>query len=1059
MEKEKFKARLGFDANDNTIINVANPKTKTDAVNLDHFDYYNGVIKYDSTRGYTKDHIVNYNNKLYYALKNIPKPAGNFNDKSWGAVVSSPNWLKIDSELTQNYQILSGAYISVSTTKNDVVLNLPTVPLEGETVHILDIGENTGYKRLQVKSKLNNIKFITEDYINNLYITIPKSQYVFIYIKGIWEVRADENIVTKEVLIDTKTSVYKAQSGDSITHTLDADDLIINLPVYANDGDVVKYSSVTPNTNFVTFKIDDADRVSTIDDKKRSFTFPTFRDIKLTYRAPLGKWVSTNTVKPLKHTTVTGLSYQAKINEEVSLINFTPDEGTIKITLPNKGIENDTIRINMDQLFSSKTVEVISVDSKMSYLDNKLGQKTATDTLIPNAKNTVSNKITFVPFDMRISSITFVKKGILWVLLKVDYSNVVADPKRPEIAGIIPLVDDKEIISNVMTTDNVAITPKQLQKRQSTEARMGIAKVASQAETLANTNDTNMVTPKKLHGTKASEKQQGLSFIASQAEVDTGANHTKFVTPKTLNNKLPNESGKLGVVSLVSSTNVTEGADRLTNGTGIYNKADGKLVVTPKTLSQLISSEKSIGTVYKATVNEVLTSVADIADIPLFVSPYTLSRRTATTSRTGIAKLTTSTSVVDENNATDIVTPLTLHSVKATESQQGLALLATQADVDGGTINNKIVTPKTLNSKLPNESGKLGVVSLVSTTVVAEGKDRLTNGTGIYNGSDGKLVVTPKSLRQLVSTEKSIGTVYKATEAEVLSGVADKLDTPLFVSPYTLSRRTATTARTGIAKLTTNATVLVTTNATDIVTPSTLHSVQSTDKLKGLSRFSTLAELNAKNNDSNPTPLILSQKFEKTTLTSKTKNVKITGNIWTGMTVTLNNDYDGTIIFNKNDNKLEDGYHFFIYKEGSAELTKALPWLDPPPSNATGYDIVKGKVVFKVTGTKEYKNDYLYECYVKDNTKFEKLMVGNKYYQRHTKVAGGVETNNGWDMLYSTLNKPTPHEINAIDRDDIIVGQVQVEDFLEIIVDKNNRLRIYPDKEGKKVGFAWREVV
>ena len=44
MEKEKFKARLGFDANDNTIINVANPKTKTDAVNLDHFDYYTIVI-------------------------------------------------------------------------------------------------------------------------------------------------------------------------------------------------------------------------------------------------------------------------------------------------------------------------------------------------------------------------------------------------------------------------------------------------------------------------------------------------------------------------------------------------------------------------------------------------------------------------------------------------------------------------------------------------------------------------------------------------------------------------------------------------------------------------------------------------------------------------------------------------------------------------------------------------------------------------------------------------------------------------------------------------------
>lgn len=1060
-ENTKFKARLGFDANQNTIANVGNPKHPLDAINLDHFDYNNSITVYRTDRGYYKNFITNYNNQLYHAISDIASPAGPFNGEKWKALSSAPVWDKVDSGMTPTYQIKSGSHLAVTTERGNLVLNLPASPMNGETINIIDVGGFVGYKSLTIKSRVNNIKDpknIVNGVIQNvdtILATVPRALYTFIYSTGFWEMHISLNDKFTFMHIKKGVTIFNAQTGMHITDKSGNEETTITLPDFASNGDIITYETTGQNNTFVEVKLTDENKTAVLDDNRRSFLFPTYTQLRFIYDALSDRWISSYSAKIKKKTLVSGLSYQPRLNEDVTVVNFPTEETTVTINLPKNAIEHDTFELFTNQTNSNISIEVVS-DVDISYIPNTFGTTRFEEHNISGTP-TITKSITFKPVDLRMSSILFVKRDTNWVIARTDDFNFVACPNSPEIAGIVRLVTPEEMLTDVMTRGNCAITPKLLETRISTQTRKGIVAIATQAEVNAGKIDDKFVSPLKLLKMKATTSQEGVIFLASQAEVDTGTNANKAVTSRTLDMKLPNESGKKGVVSLVSTTVIGEGTSRTTSGQGIFNFNDDTLVITPKSLHQLISSEKSIGLAYKATEAEVLAGTNSTS--PLFVSPENLAKRTATESRTGIAKIATQTLTNAGVSDDTIVTPKKFMACISTEKQKGVALLATQKQVDDGTSNN-IVTPITLDAKLPNDDGKKGVVSLVALTTGEGASTRETAGTGIFDFNDDKLVVTPKSLHRLVSNETNYGLVVEATLNEVLAGTLND-STPLFVTPNKLHKRTATTTRTGLAKLTTTTTVKDATNKTDIVTPETLNSLVGTATQKGLVRYATTTDVNNKNGDSVVTPSELAKRLTSKTVTTSTSEIKLSGNFWDGIKIDISKVFDAPFSFSKSDNTLEDGYFFKIFKMGTTELTNALTWLTPPPTNKVGYDVIlNGKATQAVPSgeSPEYKADYLYESFTSGNNVFERITVNEVMYQRYTTYNGTVGTHNGWTMVYNSLNKPTPKEINAIDKDDIILGKVQVDGYLDIIVNPKNRLRIMPNLDSEeKVSYLWLE--
>lgn len=1003
MHGKHFESKYGFNANDQQLINLADPTNPKDGVNLQFFDRYKSVVTYDPKIGYEKHFIVLFEDKLFYALDNIPKPAGNFNPTKWKLVLSPPSWTSLNPTIP-SYQVKSSEYILFDTSKQDTQILLPITPAEGETIYLIDIGGNVGYNKLNVKSNRRNIKSYVDssnENVDNFDITVPYSFNILIFINGFWLHQSfiDEKQTT--INLHSTTTEFRSQSGEVIKNYNDniTQPFKLTLPNHARHGDSIYYQSITKNNTFLEVNFDPSNLTGKINNNTTQL-FTTKDDLTFTYNGVNRGWVSTTSSKIEDIVYVNNAEYTMSFNESIVLSGA----GKQTIKLPTFPVKNSRVKLYTQYIRKSSEVIIDGNGKNITWDKGRLGLVSA-DVYNGNpvlTKNTPTVTINNAS-DMRIGSIEFIYDGTNWLVLETTIRNVATNPKNPEIKGNIALVNDTEILANVMTNDNVAITPSQLQKRQSTELRMGIASIATQDEVNKGTGDTKIVTPQKLQATKASETQNGLALIASQNEVNTGTNHTKIVTPKTLDNKLPNESGKKGVVSLVNTTNVTGGSGRNVAGTGIYNFNDGTLVTTPKSLHQLVSDHNNIGLVFKATTNEVLTGVADNPKEPLFVSPFTLSQRVATESRTGILALATLDEVKKGLDDTKAVTPKKLQDTKATTSQSGVISLATQSEVDTGTNNTKAVTPLTLNKKLPNENGKLGVVSLVNTTDVKGGVDRDTPGTGIFNSIDDKLVVTPKSLHQLVSDENNIGLVYKATLNEVLTSPKDDIKKPLFITPELLSKRTATSSRTGIAKLTTNSTILTKTNSTDIVVPSTLHSILDADRdIEGSKTFKNAI------------------KFHENSLNT-------------------------------------DGYSYHSFDlSNTSLLTRIETWLKPVPINAKKYTINDGgTIIWESDGTPSYKGVYFYERMKHGNTLFEKLHIDGRQFQRTSTILNDNLINKGWDMLYSIHNKPTPKEINAIDVNDIIVGEVQVKDYLDFIVNDGERLRIYPDKEEKKVGFAW----
>ncbi|AWD90413.1 tail fiber protein proximal subunit [Erwinia phage Cronus] len=324
-----------------------------------------------------------------------------------------------------------------------------------------------------------------------------------------------------------------------------------------------------------------------------------------------------------------------------------------------------------------------------------------------------------------------------------------------------------------------------------------------------------------------------------------------------------------------------------TSGTNFWVVSD----VSPRVERVDASNPDRLGVIALATQDQANVDKGSTPATELAITPSTLANRTATEARQGIAAIATTALVNQDSTASyndlTIVTPKKLNERTATETRRGLAEIATQAEVTTGTDDTTIVTPLKLATRRATET----LAGLAPIVVSGGNKPALKNtpGTGVYDYTDNSSIVTPKALREIKASVVAQGTIFLATDTDVIEAPAYDAVYPLAVSPSALHKKTATESRIGFTQTATQAEITIGTDDFKYVTPLKLATRKATETLDGIIRVGTSSEYAAGTLDNVVvTPLKL-----KTFLTgarttvNTTSGLVQTGNIWDGISLNI----------------------------------------------------------------------------------------------------------------------------------------------------------------------------
>lgn len=228
------------------------------------------------------------------------------------------------------------------------------------------------------------------------------------------------------------------------------------------------------------------------------------------------------------------------------------------------------------------------------------------------------------------------------------------------------------------------------------------------------------------------------------------------------------------------------------------------------------------------------------------ITPLTLSQRTATETRTGIAEIATQAEANSTTEDTRIITAKKLNDRLATETMRGVAEIATQAETNGSTVDDRIVTPKKLNARKATATldGIIQLVNTGGTPGTSRADSGTSNGTGVYDHTDFSKAVTPKTLREYKATELASGCVWLATEAEVRNGTPASGNIPTVVTPETLHAKTSTTGAIGLIRIATQTEANAMSSALGnvAITPATLNGRSASYTQTGITRYAIQEE-------------------------------------------------------------------------------------------------------------------------------------------------------------------------------------------------------------------------
>ncbi|BBC78315.1 tail fiber protein proximal subunit [Escherichia phage EcS1] len=797
--KPAFRATSGLDAGGDKVINVAKADfdVLSDGVNVDFFIEENTIQEYIETRAYRQNFAVMFDGRIWTAKADIASPSGPFQEARWTALRTDPKWKYVTSGA--NNALNSGDTISVTTELGDVGFILPNDPQDGDTIVIKDVGAKVGYNSLKVKVSNQQIVNLGNK-VNELLITKPRSENVFIFSNRLWYFyAAEESIHATQITV--ANNEYRASASERIFRTHSAPGaIIVVLPKYANNGDIIYFTDLDGLAPLQHLIVKTFDNTSSIGKAGQyQIESRTSADGLVIYDASTKVWkIWDGDIRQRLRIIRDDVNLLA--NESVMVFGVNNSvQKTINIKLPAGVAIGDKERIAMNYMRKGQKVIITAATGDKIATSKTLLQFPKRSQYPPDVEWV---KVDSLEFDgtidyVPIMELSYVEDGAekYWVVSTndptVERVDATSDANRQRL-GVIALASQAQANANHEQTPEkeLAITPETLANRTATETRRGIARVATTAEVNKLTTDTyaddTIITPRKLNERSATETRRGLAEIATQPETNAGTDDTVIITPKKLEARRATET-MAGIAPLVVSGGIP-GIDRDTVGTGIYERTEHTRQVTPKTLFENKATQTAQGGVWMATGNETIAGVVDTPAMPLAVSPEQLHKKTATETRIGFTEIATQPETDAGTDDFRFITPKKLNNRNATETLTGISRVATQVEFDAGTLDNVISTPLKIKTRFNDtartsvipasgltESGTLWnhyTLDIREASETQRGTARLATQLEVNTGTDDKTIVTPLKLHSKKATESSEGIIQVATQAETVTGTS-----------------------------------------------------------------------------------------------------------------------------------------------------------------------------------------------------------------------------------------------------------------------------------------------
>jgi hypothetical protein len=191
-QAKPFKGRLGFDANGDKVVNLADPTNLQDGVNLRYFIANNTVQTFDPARSYPAGFVVETSDRLYKSKAVIPAGAS-FDPNAWTEIHAFGRWLRVTSAYTAE----PGDNLFVSTQTAALTITLPFPAEDGDIVTILDEGYAKN-NAITVSGGTNTINNLAGSYSIN-----SQDICAFIYLGGTWRVSREEKSVYQSLSANT----------------------------------------------------------------------------------------------------------------------------------------------------------------------------------------------------------------------------------------------------------------------------------------------------------------------------------------------------------------------------------------------------------------------------------------------------------------------------------------------------------------------------------------------------------------------------------------------------------------------------------------------------------------------------------------------------------------------------------------------------------------------------------------------------------------------------------------------------------------------------------------
>ncbi|QPI17925.1 long tail fiber proximal subunit [Pectobacterium phage POP12] len=824
MVAKSFRVTNGLDAAGEKIINVgkASPTVLSDGVNVEFFNEFNSVNQYDPTRGYAAFMSVIYSRRLWYSRAAIPSPAGEFDETKWFSTRVDPKWEYINVTTSNGLDVTAGQYIVADARFSEHIYNLPSNPIEGDTLVIKDGGGTVAVNSITIRSSTRQMR--VRDLSMPAYrITHPYAMITLIYSGMVWRVCEERNILDAQ-FVRSSASQFQLSAGMNLFRYSGTGEIKLQLPKYANDGDSIKTADldgmnainkavlqVFPGSGH-TITVGSTNGLTSTESRTSGhgeFIFDSLDNRWIVYDADnehrLKRINGDYNLIPGDYIYVTG-------DTAVTGIDTT-------LTLPTNVADGDEIEISLYQMVKGQdcTIRVTPSSTDVIRTNKAMLQFPKRSDYPPETTWFTSTSLTFNADDdyMPYLKLSYNASTKEWIVAMHQTIVERVDPQKKSRYGLIRLstIEQANVdIENNPSKDS-AITPETLAQRVALENRRGIARLGTTAEVNQDSTavylDDVIVTPKKLNERTATETRRGLAEIATQAEVNAGTDDTVIVTPKKLDTRRASET-LAGISQLVTTgASTSEGALRGDAGTNVYNFNENTKTITAKSLNEKTATEKSKGLVVLGTENEVVTGAAGTASMPIVVTPEQLHKKTATESRIGFSEIATQAEVNAGTDDFRFVTPKKFNDRNATETLTGISALATQAEVSTGTNATKAIVPLKLKTYFD-----------VASHVAVAAADGLTQSGTIWN---------TVNIGILAATETQRGTLRIATQGETNTGTIDNA----FLTPAKLHNKKATTTTEGIIRCATNTEAAAGAANNIAITPATMQFLNGTDPAWG----------------------------------------------------------------------------------------------------------------------------------------------------------------------------------------------------------------------------------